>query len=85
MRLRIGEPPVNQSYLVIETIIDIAKKEKVDGIHPGYGLLSENADFARTGNRRRIYFYRSKSAEIIEMMGDKVKARNDDEGMLLFL
>ena len=44
---RIGESQVNRSYLVVENILDVAKKEKVDGIHPGYGLLSENAEIGR--------------------------------------
>ena len=44
---RIGEPPVQKSYLNTDEILRIAKEEKVDGIHPGYGFLSENADFAR--------------------------------------
>ena len=43
----IGPPPVQQSYLKADDIIEIAVREGVDAIHPGYGLLSENAEFAR--------------------------------------
>ncbi|RUA15894.1 MAG: biotin carboxylase, partial [Flavobacteriia bacterium] len=42
----IGEAPSNQSYLRGDKIIEVAKALGVDGIHPGYGFLSENADFA---------------------------------------
>ena len=42
----IGPAPSNQSYLVMDKIIDVAREAKVDAIHPGYGFLSENADFA---------------------------------------
>ena len=43
----IGPNPVVQSYLQAEKIIEVAKEHNVDAIHPGYGLLSENAGFAR--------------------------------------
>ena len=42
----IGPPPSNQSYLLGDKIIEVCKQLKVDGIHPGYGFLSENAEFA---------------------------------------
>ena len=44
----VGPPASSDSYLVGEKIIQICKDLKVDGIHPGYGFLSENAAFART-------------------------------------
>ncbi|WP_077617720.1 acetyl-CoA carboxylase biotin carboxylase subunit [Bacillus sinesaloumensis] len=71
---RIGEPPVMKSYLQIEKIIEIAVKEKVDAIHPGYGFLSENANFARAVADKGIVFI-GPTPEIISLMGDKVKAR----------
>ena len=43
----LGPPPSNQSYLLQDKIIKIAKAHQVDGIHPGYGFLSENAAFAK--------------------------------------
>ncbi|MCC5802665.1 acetyl-CoA carboxylase biotin carboxylase subunit [Rossellomorea vietnamensis] len=71
---RIGESQVNRSYLVVDNILDVAKKEKVDGIHPGYGLLSENADFAKRVTEEGITFI-GPAHDIIEKMGDKVEAR----------
>ncbi|WP_409253602.1 acetyl/propionyl/methylcrotonyl-CoA carboxylase subunit alpha [Bacillus sp. SCS-153A] len=71
---RVGEPPVNKSYLQIDAILDIAKRENADGIHPGYGLLSENSEFARKTRDSGITFI-GPSAEVMEMMGDKVAAR----------
>ncbi|HBR92564.1 MAG TPA: hypothetical protein DEA90_00175, partial [Opitutae bacterium] len=43
---RIGPPAVSESYLQAEKILEIAKQSGAEAIHPGYGLLSENADFA---------------------------------------
>ncbi|MFI8686378.1 acetyl/propionyl/methylcrotonyl-CoA carboxylase subunit alpha [Rossellomorea sp. NPDC077527] len=71
---RIGESQVNRSYLVVENILDVAKKEKVDGIHPGYGLLSENAAFAKAVTEAGITFI-GPAHDIIDKMGDKVEAR----------
>ncbi|RIW36307.1 ATP-grasp domain-containing protein [Bacillus salacetis] len=71
---RIGEPPVNKSYLQADAILDIASREKADGIHPGYGLLSENSEFAAKTRDRGITFI-GPSAEVMKMMGDKVAAR----------
>jgi acetyl-CoA carboxylase, biotin carboxylase subunit len=71
---RIGEPPVNKSYLVIDHILEVARKEKVDGIHPGYGLLSENGDFAKRVSEEGFTFI-GPSHSTIRKMGDKVEAR----------
>jgi acetyl-CoA carboxylase biotin carboxylase subunit len=71
---RIGEPPVNKSYLNTELILDIANREQVDGIHPGYGFLSENASFARKVKEEGIQFI-GPSPETIELMGDKIVSR----------
>lgn len=70
----IGPPPVQQSYLQIEKIIQVAKDVKVDAIHPGYGLLSENTKFAKECQKEGIVFI-GPSPEVIETMGDKVAAR----------
>ncbi|MEH7525894.1 biotin carboxylase N-terminal domain-containing protein, partial [Bacillus sp. JJ1503] len=64
----IGEAPVNQSYLKMDTILEIAKKEGVDAIHPGYGFLSENADFAKAVHKAGISFI-GPSPDTIELMG----------------
>jgi len=71
----IGESPSNKSYLVGSKIIEVAKKLNADGIHPGYGFLSENANFAELCEKNNIIFIgpRSKS---IKMMGDKLAAKN---------
>lgn len=71
---RIGEAPVNKSYLNSDVILEIAKNEGVDGIHPGYGLLSENAPFARTVKKAGIVFI-GPDPDTIELMGDKIISR----------
>lgn len=70
----IGPNPVVQSYLQSEKIIEEAKKRGVDAIHPGYGLLSENADFARKVAEAGMVFI-GPSSDIIEKMGDKIESR----------
>ncbi len=70
----IGEAPSSKSYLVGEKIIDVAKKLQVDGIHPGYGFLSENANFAEMVEKNGIIFIGPKSNSI-RMMGDKLAAK----------
>ncbi|WP_442599395.1 acetyl-CoA carboxylase biotin carboxylase subunit [Neobacillus sp. D3-1R] len=72
--IRIGEPPVSKSYLLANVILEIAKQEGVDAIHPGYGFLSENAAFAKQVEAEGIIFI-GPSAEIIELMGDKIISR----------
>ncbi len=70
----IGPAPSNQSYLRGEAIIELALKIGVDGIHPGYGFLSENADFARKVKAAGITFI-GPSPESIEVMGSKLAAK----------
>lgn len=70
----VGEPPVNKSYLQAEKIVEIAVKEKVDAIHPGYGFLSENAAFAKQALKNGIIFI-GPASETIELMGDKIVSR----------
>ncbi|MFQ3543208.1 acetyl-CoA carboxylase biotin carboxylase subunit [Halobacillus rhizosphaerae] len=71
----IGKPRVNESYLNIDKILKAAKDSGAEAIHPGYGLLSENADFARRVKEAGIVFI-GPSAEVIAKMGDKIEARN---------
>lgn len=71
----IGPPRVNESYLKADKIIEIAKKTNVDAIHPGYGFLSENSDFANLCEENDIIFI-GPSAKVMEQMGDKIAARN---------
>ena len=70
----IGPAIARESYLNIEKVIETAKRCKADAIHPGYGFLSENADFARRCKEEGIIFI-GPSAETMEAMGDKIAAR----------
>lgn len=63
-----------ESYLNIERIIDVAKRAGVDAIHPGYGFLSENKQFAQRCDEEGIKFI-GPHIEHLDMFGDKVKAR----------
>jgi acetyl-CoA carboxylase, biotin carboxylase subunit len=71
----IGEAPSNQSYLVGSKIIEVAKKLEVDAIHPGYGFLSENAQFAQECESNGIIFIGPKT-KAIEIMGSKLAAKD---------
>ena len=68
-----GYGPV-AAYLDIPSIIDLAKAKGVDLIHPGYGFLSENADFARACEENGLKFV-GPSADLLGRMGDKIEAR----------
>lgn len=70
----IGEAPSNQSYLLGNKIIEVAKRLDVDAIHPGYGFLSENADFAEACEANNIIFIGPKS-KAIKIMGSKLAAK----------
>ena len=70
----IGPPPSNQSYLDYEKIIDVAKKTKTDGIHPGYGFLSENAEFAKACEDAGLVFI-GPTPDAIHLMGNKAEAK----------
>lgn len=70
----IGPAQSNQSYLVQANIIEAAKQTGAEAIHPGYGFLAENADFARACAEEGIVFI-GPSADCIEKMGDKATAR----------
>jgi acetyl-CoA carboxylase biotin carboxylase subunit len=74
----IGEPPVNKSYLQASKILEVAKSEGVDGIHPGYGFLSENAEFAEAVMKEGITFI-GPNPETIKLMGDKIVSRQTME------
>lgn len=70
----IGPAPSKLSYLNGEKIIETAIKSGADAIHPGYGFLSENAEFARLCKKNNLIFI-GPSPEVIEQMGDKIQAR----------
>lgn len=70
----IGPAPSSLSYLVINNIIEAAKKSGADAIHPGYGFLSENAEFSKRCEKEGIIFI-GPSSYAIDTMGDKITAR----------
>ncbi len=70
----IGPAPSNQSYLRGEKIIAVAKQCGADGIHPGYGFLSENADFSEAVHNAGLIFI-GPSAASIQTMGSKIAAK----------
>src|SRR5690554_6337105 len=71
----IGPPPSSESYLLGDKIIGIAKELHVDAIHPGYGFLSENADFADQVEKNGMIFIGPKSYAI-RVMGSKLAAKD---------
>lgn len=70
----IGGPRVNESYLNMDKIIEVARMTNSEAIHPGYGLLSENAQFARKCEQAGITFI-GPNPDVIEQMGSKIKSR----------
>ncbi|ABQ34604.1 MULTISPECIES: acetyl-CoA carboxylase biotin carboxylase subunit [Bradyrhizobium] len=72
--VEIGPPAAKKSYLNIEAVVNAAKSAKVDAVHPGYGFLAENAEFAEAVTAAGIVFV-GPSAEAIRLLGDKVMAR----------
>ena len=73
-RVCIGEGPARNNYLNMERIITAARNVGADAIHPGFGFLSENADFVRLCNEYGIAFI-GPTAEVINSMGNKSHAR----------
>ncbi len=70
----IGEAASSESYLVIDKIIDAVKTSGADAVHPGYGFLSENAEFAERCKKEGIIFI-GPEPKAIKLMGDKTSAR----------
>ncbi|MCJ0903991.1 acetyl/propionyl/methylcrotonyl-CoA carboxylase subunit alpha [Rhodococcus sp. ARC_M6] len=73
--INIGPAPARESYLVIDKVIDAAKAAGAQGIHPGYGFLSENSAFSAACAAAGIAFL-GPSEHAIEVMGDKITAKN---------
>ena len=70
----IGPAPANQSYLDVDRVLQAAARTGAEAIHPGYGFLSENPDFARACNKAGLEFI-GPSPEAIELMGNKAEAK----------
>lgn len=70
----IGEAASSESYLRMDKLIEVCKEAGADAVHPGYGFLSENSKFATLCEENEINFI-GPTADSIEMMGDKTKAR----------
>ncbi|AIJ05461.1 acetyl-CoA carboxylase, biotin carboxylase [Methanocaldococcus bathoardescens] len=70
----IGPAPAAKSYLNIDAILNVAEKAKVDAIHPGYGFLAENAEFARAVKKAGFEFI-GPNPNAIEAMGSKINAK----------
>jgi 3-methylcrotonyl-CoA carboxylase alpha subunit len=70
----IGPAPATQSYLRMDTIIDVARQSGAEAIHPGYGFLSENADFVEVCEKAGIIFIGPTTASI-RLMGSKIAAK----------
>ena len=70
----IGPAPATQSYLKVETLLAVAQRSGAEAIHPGYGFLSENADFAEACERTGIVFI-GPSAKAMRAMGAKISAK----------
>ncbi|HML07678.1 MAG TPA: acetyl-CoA carboxylase biotin carboxylase subunit [Xanthobacteraceae bacterium] len=72
--VRIGPPPAQESYLDIEALLAAAKLSGADAVHPGYGFLSENAEFAQACAQAGLVFI-GPPAAVIEAMGNKARAK----------
>ncbi|MBY5768030.1 acetyl/propionyl/methylcrotonyl-CoA carboxylase subunit alpha [Rhizobium leguminosarum] len=72
--VHIGPAPSNQSYIVIDKILDAIRKSGADAVHPGYGFLSENAAFAETLEKAGIAFI-GPPVGAIQAMGDKITSK----------
>ena len=79
----LGGKTTAESYLNTDAILDIIERSGADAVHPGYGFFSENADFARSITERGVTFI-GPDPEAIEVMGDKISAREAAERVGVF-
>jgi acetyl-CoA/propionyl-CoA carboxylase biotin carboxyl carrier protein len=77
--VRIGPAAATESYLKIEAIIEACRKTGAEAVHPGYGFLSENVDFARALDQAGITFI-GPGVEALNVMGDKIRSKNHVAG-----
>jgi acetyl-CoA/propionyl-CoA carboxylase biotin carboxyl carrier protein len=73
--VRLGPAPANESYLDIDAVISACKESGAQAVHPGYGFLSENVDFARALEAAGITFI-GPPVNSINLMGDKIRSKN---------
>lgn len=72
--IRVGKAPASESYLNIKSILRAAKRSGAEAIHPGYGFLSENPDFANACGKSGVAFI-GPSSQVMNLMKDKIQAR----------
>lgn len=77
--VRIGPAAATESYLSIDAILEACRQSGAEAVHPGYGFLSENADFARALEKAGIAFI-GPGVEALNVMGDKIRAKNHVAG-----
>ncbi|NUS36396.1 MAG: acetyl/propionyl-CoA carboxylase subunit alpha, partial [Pseudarthrobacter sp.] len=77
--VRIGPAAAAGSYLNIDAILEACRRTGAEAVHPGYGFLSENADFARALEKAGITFI-GPGVEALNVMGDKIRAKNHVAG-----
>ncbi|MDQ0732746.1 acetyl-CoA/propionyl-CoA carboxylase biotin carboxyl carrier protein [Arthrobacter sp. B1I2] len=77
--VRIGPAPAAESYLSIDAILEACRQTGAEAVHPGYGFLSENVDFARALEKAGITFI-GPGVEALNVMGDKIRAKNHVAG-----
>ncbi len=74
----VGPPPARDSYLLMDRVVDLARQSGAEAIHPGYGFLAENGDFADLCEKEGIGFI-GPTGDVMRSMGDKVMARQTME------
>lgn len=72
--VHIGPPPANQSYIVIDKVMDAIRQTGAQAVHPGYGFLSENLKFAQALEAEGVAFV-GPPVKAIEAMGDKITSK----------
>ena len=73
--VHIGPPPAAESYLVMDKIVDAVRQTGAEAVHPGFGFLSENPEFAKRLEKEKIVFI-GPNPHAIEAMGDKISSKN---------
>lgn len=71
---RIGPPPTNQSYLLMDTMLEVVRASGAQAVHPGYGFLSENPEFQKMLQAANVEFI-GPGTEAIVAMGDKIESK----------